>query len=165
MGYVENNLMPSEEVLYRGSVHWAIYVPGLLVLGLGAALYQTASQGLDRTLVSFVYLGAGLFALLGFIMLGRATVTKATTELALTSRRIVSRTGLIWREILDMNYNKIESVQVDQSLLGGMLGYGSLVVQGVGGSRARVRDIQQPQAFRMKAVEMIDGAQSGPQPK
>jgi len=59
----------------------------------------------------------------------------ASSEFAITNKRVIIKVGLISRKTLEMNLSKIESVNVDQSILGRILRYGTLTVIGTGGTR------------------------------
>jgi uncharacterized membrane protein YdbT with pleckstrin-like domain len=75
-------------------------------------------------------------------------------EFAITNRRVIMKTGLISRKTLEMNLSKIESVNVDQSILGRMLGYGSIKIIGTGGTTEEFRNIREPLTFRKKFQEL-----------
>ncbi len=77
-----------------------------------------------------------------------------TSEFAITNKRIVIKVGLIARRTLEMNLSKIESVNVNQSILGRILGYGSIVVIGTGGTREVFDQIAEPLVFRRKFQEL-----------
>jgi len=77
-----------------------------------------------------------------------------TSEFAITSKRIIIKVGLVSRKTLEMNLNKIESVNVNQGLLGRMLNYGTIIVVGTGGSREPFSYINNPLEFRKKFQEL-----------
>lgn len=79
---------------------------------------------------------------------------RATSEFAITNKRVVIKVGLISRRTLEMNLSKIESVNVNQSLLARLLGYGTIVVIGTGGTREAFHDIADPLIFRRKFQEL-----------
>ena len=76
-----------------------------------------------------------------------------TSEFAITNKRIIIKVGLISRRTLEMNLNKIESVNVDQGILGRILGYGTIVVIGTGGTREPFPAISNPIEFRKRFQE------------
>ena len=78
----------------------------------------------------------------------RAFIRRAATELAVTDHRVIYKTGLLSRHTIEMNRDKVESVDVDQSLLGRILGYGTVIVRGTGGSLEPMRNIGDPLTFR-----------------
>ena len=71
-----------------------------------------------------------------------------TSEFAVTNKRVIMKVGLVARRVLELNLHKIESVNVDQSLLGRILGYGTITVIGTGGTRETFDQIANPLAFR-----------------
>ena len=75
-------------------------------------------------------------------------IDRASSEFAITDRRVIMKVGLISRRTLEMNLSKIESVTVDQGVWGRMLGYGSVTVIGTGGTRETFAFISQPMEFR-----------------
>ena len=77
-----------------------------------------------------------------------------TSEFAITNKRVIIKTGLISRKTIEMNLQKIESVNVDQSILGRILGYGDLHLIGTGGTRETFKSIKKPITFRKKFQEL-----------
>ena len=80
-------------------------------------------------------------------------IDKYTDEFAITNKRIIIKTGLIGRKTFEMNHSKIESVNIDQGIIGRILGYGSIVIVGSGGTRAIIPNIHKPLEFRQKFQE------------
>lgn len=83
-------------------------------------------------------------------------VDRYTDEFAVTNRRVIVKTGLISRKTLEMNLSKIESVNVDQSISGRLLGYGTITIIGTGGTRESFPNISKPLLFRKKFQELSD---------
>jgi len=81
-------------------------------------------------------------------------IAQKTSEFAITNKRIIIKVGLISRRTLEMNLTKIESVNVNQSILGRMLGYGTIVVIGTGGTKESFAGITDPMTFRKKFQEV-----------
>jgi len=79
-----------------------------------------------------------------------------TSEFAITNKRVVIKLGLISRKTLEMNLSKIESVNVDQSIMGRILGYGAITIIGTGGTRETFTDISDPMQFRRTFQECVD---------
>jgi len=80
-------------------------------------------------------------------------IRQMTSEFVITNKRIIMKTGLISRKTFEMNLQKIESVNVDQSFWGRLLGFGSVSIVGTGGSRESFSDISKPLLFRRKFQE------------
>jgi uncharacterized membrane protein YdbT with pleckstrin-like domain len=81
-------------------------------------------------------------------------IAMSTSEFAITNKRVIIKVGLISRRTLEMNLNKIESVNVHQGLLGRMLGYGTIVIVGTGGTKEPFAAISDPLTFRKKFQEL-----------
>ena len=97
---------------------------------------------------------------LGLIFLVMAYVRYQSTELAVTTKRVIVKHGFIRRQTVEINLNKVESVQVDQGALGRMFNFGTLVVSGTGTSHAPLTGIASPMAFRRAFIEAQDGGKS-----
>jgi len=83
-----------------------------------------------------------------FTLLIAPLIQRLTSEFAITNKRLIIKTGLISRHTLEMNLSKVESVNVDQSVVGRILGYGSITVIGTGGTRELFDNIAHPMEFR-----------------
>jgi len=91
-------------------------------------------------------------ALLAAISWLPAFIRRWTTELAVTNRRIVFKSGLFRRHTMEMNMSKVESVDVDQSVMGRILDYGTVTIRGTGGGIEPMRNIANPIAFRNRVT-------------
>jgi uncharacterized membrane protein YdbT with pleckstrin-like domain len=149
MRYVRQVLQPGETVVYATRLHWLIYVQTILLLIAcfiiaGAALFASDNQSVTLALE----IAAIIFVLLALASGLRAFIRRATTELAVTDHRVIYKSGLLSRHTIEMNRDKVESVDVDQSLLGRIFGYGTVIVRGTGGSLEPMRNIGDPLTFR-----------------
>lgn len=134
--YVNSVLVPGETVLYEGRISvWAL-LPRIL---LGLALLVVV---------------VGLFFLLS------ALIAYTSTELAITSKRVIAKFGFISRSTVEINLAKVESVQVDQSLLGRIFDFGTVRVHGTGSTMAPVPNIARPLEFRNRFVQATDSRQA-----
>src|SRR6185437_9254650 len=104
MRYIDRILQPGQTVLYRGRIHWVIYLPSTIM------------------------------------MLLSAWFKRWTTEIDVTNRRIVYKVGFIKRHTVEMNMDKVESVDVDQSIMGRLLNYGDIAVRGTGETWERLHN-------------------------
>ena len=147
--YVRRVLQPGETIVYATKLHWIIYLRAILLLiiciGLAAAAWYTAD---NQNLSLALWIAAAIFALLALSSAFSAFVRRITTELAVTDRRVIYKTGLIARHTIEMNRRQVESVDVDQQILGRIIGYGTIVVRGTGGSLEPMRNIEDPLTFR-----------------
>jgi uncharacterized membrane protein YdbT with pleckstrin-like domain len=79
---------------------------------------------------------------------------RALSEFVITNRRIIIKTGFIARSTFEMNLSKIESVNVDQSVIGRVLNYGSITIIGTGGTKESFNNISKPLNFRKAFQEL-----------
>jgi len=137
MGYVESNLLPNEQITYRARLHWIIYVlPAIVFL-----------------IAILVALGGGWIAgvaigVIGFVLLLAPWIKASTSEFAITNKRVLIKVGLIRRHSLELLLQKVEGIGVDQGILGRILGYGTITVSGVGGTKETFQMISNPLEFR-----------------
>lgn len=146
MSYVAKVLQPGEHVVYAGRLHWIRYLPSLLVLLVGIAVLaiipSTAGDGF------FIEIVAGMLALIAAWSAFRAWFRQMSTEIAVTDRRIIYKTGFIARETAEMNMHRVETVGVEQGIFGRMVGYGTVDIRGTGAGIEALRMIADPLSLR-----------------
>ncbi len=81
-------------------------------------------------------------------------LSRYSDEFAITNKRVIIKTGLISRKTIELNLNKIESVNVNQSITGRILGFGSIQIIGTGGTKEQFFNINKPLTFRKKFQEL-----------
>jgi len=163
MSYIESHLVAGETVIYETRLHWIVMlghlILGCFLLGLPGAflLYYAATQtGTDSTNLHLIE-GAGVALLLGgVIAILMGTVRRNATEMALTNRRVVIKTGLVGRTTIEMLLNKVESIEVSETAFGRMLGYGTIVVIGTGGTPEPFHKVDHPLEFRSHVQQEIE---------
>ena len=108
------------------------------------------------SLLPLILLGLVLLPLygLGLIFWIAALIKYKTTELAITNKKIIAKFGFISRNTIELLLPKIESIQVNQTILGRMFNYGSIVASGTGNPQAPVPGISNPIEFRKKLMEI-----------
>ena len=94
--------------------------------------------------------------LIGIVFLLIAFINVWTTELAITNRRIIAKTGLIRRNTIELKVTRVESLGVDQGILGRIFNFGSIIVKGIGGSNAPIPYIAKPLEFRQRVNHYLD---------
>jgi uncharacterized membrane protein YdbT with pleckstrin-like domain len=148
MGYIDRILQPGEKRLYSGKIHWVVYLPGML-LGTAALVFWLLSLTSDSTrLATFWIFPAALCFVVGVIWAFWAWFEQWTTEFEITDRRIVHKRGFIRRQTVEINMEKVESVDVNQSVLGRILDYGDIVVKGTGTELEPFPRVAAPLEFR-----------------
>jgi uncharacterized membrane protein YdbT with pleckstrin-like domain len=146
MSYVRGVLQPGETVLRTAMLHWVLYVRGLflLVLAVLAYIFGVKLEGHELA----VQVVAGVLLLAGLALVAGAWFRQWITEIAVTNRRVIYKTGLISRRTSEMNMDKVESVVVDQTILGRLLGYGSIDIRGTGDGIETLRVVAAPLELR-----------------
>jgi uncharacterized membrane protein YdbT with pleckstrin-like domain len=134
--YIDKVLIGGEQVLYRARIsRWSL--APLLLLG-----------------ILLLPIGVGLIFLIW------AWARYASTELAITNKRVIAKTGLIERKTVEMFIAKVESIQVEQSVLGRLLDYGTVVISGTGIHSAPFKSIADPLTLRKHFMTAADALQS-----
>lgn len=135
--YVEAALIKDERIVHVGRISlwslWRYTVPGVVLLPVG----------------------------IGLIFLAIAYVKYKTTELAITTRRVIAKFGFVSRRTVELNIQKVESIQVEQTVMGRLLDYGTLVISGGGNPQAPIPGISDPIAFRKAFIEAQDAPRAG----
>jgi uncharacterized membrane protein YdbT with pleckstrin-like domain len=149
MRYVRRVLQPGETVVYATRLHWVVYLRTILLLIVCVILSAAAVSTSDNQNISLALeIAAIIFALLALSAGLRAFIRRAATELAVTDHRVIYKSGLLSRHTIEMNRDKVESVDVDQTLIGRIFGFGTVIVRGTGGSLEPMRNIGDPLTFR-----------------
>jgi uncharacterized membrane protein YdbT with pleckstrin-like domain len=168
MSYVEKSLVPGETLLYQTRHHWmmligplllslVLAVLGVVCLGEVLAAKQGKGQLVDAaaaTIRASEIAGVVLF-LAAIAVFAFGNVKRNATEMAVTNRRVLIKTGLGSRRTLDLMLSRVESIVVEETFLGRMLGFGSVVVRGTGGTPESFVMISHPQEFRRSVQEQI----------
>ena len=150
MSYVNATLQSGERVTASASRHWIIYLRPLLWAVIGTCLFfASLKTGPTSAPNVAMFLGGSTFLLIALISLISSWFDNWTTELAVTDRRIIYKTGFIRRQMREMNMDKIESVIVNQSILGRLLDFGTIHVMGTGQGIENFRLITCPLAVRI----------------
>ena len=146
MGYLDKVLQPGEKILHRTTLSWTLYLPGFLLLLVAVVAFSVADDLLPSQLWAF-----GLLIVIGvpaLALIARAWFRRWVTEIAVTNLRVILKRGFIRRHTIEMNMDKVESVDVDQSLLGRLFNYGDITVRGVGSGFEPLRMVDDPLTFR-----------------
>jgi uncharacterized membrane protein YdbT with pleckstrin-like domain len=147
MSYIESVLQPGEVVIGQTRLHWFIYLTPLAILVLGLAVFIVGAS-FDPEIRRFIDIAGLVVLLIAVARLLGAWITRSSTELAVTNRRVIHKTGLLSRRTQEMNREKVESIDVYQSLAGRMFGYGTILVRGIGSTWEPFANIADPLAFR-----------------
>lgn len=138
------NMTRQETPVYRASVHWVIYARTLLVLALAVGSTFIHDYLAIAMVVATVGVGIASF------------IARRSTEFVITTRRVIAKRGVVRRRTVETLLEKVEAVSIDQSLLGRILNYGNVTVQGTGGTEESFTLVSDPMALRKTIHEQID---------
>lgn len=167
MSYADNTLITGETVTYHGRLHWIIFAKPLLVsvIILITVVLLLHVSGLSEKISTETAAIAWLAGLaLSAIPIVPPLLTSKSAEFSVTNKRVILKFGFLQSRTEEMFLNKIESVGVDQTLTGRVLGYGDIVIRGTGGSLEPFRRVSRPLEFRRQVQEQI-GRSFEPQPE
>jgi uncharacterized membrane protein YdbT with pleckstrin-like domain len=163
MSYVESNLVPGETVVYETRLHWIVMlwqiVLGCLLLGLPGVLlfyYALSQTGIESKTLHVMEGGGVVLLVCGVVVILMGMVRRNATEMAVTNRRVVIKTGVVSRKTIEMLLNKVESIEVSETAFGRMLGYGTIVVIGTGGTPEPFHNIARALEFRSQVQQQIE---------
>lgn len=146
MSYVQQHLNPGEKVVHHTTLHPIIFIAGALLSLLALPFFagsKAASAG------AFLLIIAALVLLVTWLRF-------TTSEFAVTTSRVIIKTGWLSRKTLELQLAKVEALAVEQGLLGQMLDYGTLVVGGTGGTKEKFTRIKGPVTFRQRVHAQIE---------
>jgi uncharacterized membrane protein YdbT with pleckstrin-like domain len=118
MAYIHSVLQPGETIKVIGRLHWIIYLRSLLMLAIGGVHFLITM------------------------------VRRSITELSVTAQRLIYKHGFIRRRTVEMALDKVETVDVDQTIGGRILGYGTIQVRGTGQGIEGLARVQSPIRLR-----------------
>src|SRR5258708_6073647 len=146
--YIDDILQPGEKVLYSTNAHWIVYWKGILAWIVAAALLVLSRSTVNESLTLFCLASAAVVALAALFWTVVAWFHRWTTETDVTNLRVVHKTGFIKRDTFEMSLDKVESVDVSQSIPGRILNYGDVSIFGVGEGNKTISTIASPLEFR-----------------
>jgi hypothetical protein len=168
MSYIEASLVPGETAVYQTRLHWIVMLRhillGLLLLaGSGALLsYLLHQPRLGITREHLLEGGAAALLACAIVAVFAGMVRRNATEMAVTTRRVVIKQGLMNRKTIEMLLNKIETIEVSEPMVGRMLGYGSITMVGTGGTSEPFHKIAHPLQFRGAVQQQLEKLSAAP---
>jgi uncharacterized membrane protein YdbT with pleckstrin-like domain len=162
MSYVKDNLLPNEKVLFSAHIHPAVFLRALLDFLLTLLLFfwglgQSGSgDSGGRGFATLLLCASGILFVLAVLDLARALIIVLTTDFAVTNKRVIAKRGFIRRRAIEILLQKVESVAVQQGILGRLLDYGTVTVVGTGGTREGFPALQAPLALRTQINQMVE---------
>lgn len=178
MGFIEENIMDGENVIYRAKLHWVIFLLPLVFfvpfifsilsfafsasfsLSPPPAQARAAMGRVDIDLLTLVVQFAPMLLILTIITGVPSLINYKTSEFAVTNKRVLAKYGFIRRRSTEILLTKIEGVIIDQGILGRSLGYGSVIISGTGSLKNHFKKISNPLEFRKIVQNQISNTQA-----
>jgi membrane protein YdbS with pleckstrin-like domain len=164
MTYVTSNMVPGETLIYETRLHWIVMlghlVVGCLLLGVPGVLllaYAASHTSMDSTDLHVMEAGGVALLAAGLIVILIGVTRRNATEMAVTNHRVVIKKGLLSRKTIEMLLNKVESIEISEAAVGRMLGYGTIVIIGTGGTTEPFHKMAHPLEFRSHVQQQIEG--------
>lgn len=146
--YVQQQLLANEEVKYEAKVHWGVFITPCVHLLI--ALVTRAMIPVAGPYISNLFL---FFAAIALIV---AYLNRASTELVITNKRVMAKFGFISRRTFEKHLTGLEGLNFHQGVFGRILGYGTIMVGGVGGMPIPVPYIEKPEEFKRQLNQLIE---------
>ena len=164
MSYVSKLLLPDEKIVHIATLHWIIFVPGMLLTAMGgtvaffspdlaAFIPLPALAPVSHRIIAGISL---VFSLAGLGLLVGAIVRQSATELVITNRRLIAKYGFISRSTFEILVNRVTGVNFDQTITGRILGYGTVLVHGAGGDISPFDGVSSPQVFQRALMYVLE---------
>ena len=165
MSYIEKNLIPGETLQYQTQLHWIVMLGHACL----AAFFEAAGIALlvfswnakkSGEIHSNALIWLGIAALVaGSAIFTAGLLKRSATVMALTNKRVIVKTGMASRRTIELLLSRIESVVVEEPAMGRMLGYGTVIIRGTGGTPETFDNIAHPLEFRAQVQGQIENGQ------
>lgn len=156
MNYIKNNLTPNEKILYTAEVNPAVFLPAIFIFASTIFFVILAATTKDTA----IKISLGIIGIMSFLMTIRITIEAiikiVSTEFGITNRRIITKTGWIHQNTIEILLPKIESVNIYQNILGRWMNFGNVTITGTGGTKGTFRTIKNPEKVKGKINEIIE---------
>lgn len=161
MGYIEDNLMDEESVVLNTRLHPIVLLfPAMSTSFLAGslwyypAMFPNNEDGYVALTIVLMFLAYSAYKLCDRL------IVFLTSEFAVTSKRVLGKTGFIRRKSLDIVLAKVEAIRLTQSISGRVLDYGDIEVTGTGGTEEILSFIPAPLEFRKAIQEQLSSLEA-----
>jgi len=168
MRYIDRNLTAGETVVYETRLHWIVMLRSIIqaviavLLAGGILYYAVSSTAAPDDQMHLMEGGAAVLVVIAVILLVAGATRRNATEMAVTNHRVIVKVGLVGRRTVELLLSKIESIEVQETGLGRMLGYGTIVLVGTGGTPEPFNRVAHPLEFRSKVQQQIEAFSQNP---
>src|SRR5579862_2468866 len=170
MSYIEKDLIPGEQIVYKTRLHSIVLVRPILeaivLCALGGFCIWSAKneQQAYPSLYTPLMVVAAIFFLVALARVICGFAKRNSVEMAVTNRRVPIKWGMAGRRTLEILLAKVESISVDETFWGRTLGYGTIVIRGTGGTPEPIVMVAHPGEFRRMVQQQAEVSQGGARP-
>jgi len=158
MSYIHKSLLDGEKIIYMTRRHKIIFTYPVIWLLLSAILFGVKWMYVFRPEVNFTLsIFSGIFLAAALIHALVIWVNYLSAEFGITNQRVISKEGFLKRKTSEVFLKSVESVQVDQSIWGRMLNFGTIIVSGTGGASDPINMIRKPLDFKKQVQQRLAG--------
>ncbi|MCU0447648.1 MAG: PH domain-containing protein [Microscillaceae bacterium] len=150
MSYAKNNLSPGEKMVYRTSQHWILFIESISIILTALLIFYFSTVYIGGEGAVYVNYMAYATLFFGMFKFGHEYIRHHTSEFVVTTERVIIKIGVFQRTSLAMPLSKIESVEVNQTLMGQILDFGTIHITGTGTATSKFELINHPGTFRRK---------------
>lgn len=162
--YLEREIKGNEKIVYSAELHWIVYHFGLTTTIVGALLghygQAIAAALIDPKYTNYVSkpltYAALLIIVIGALHLFFGFIRQISTELVITNRRVIAKYGFIATTTYELMLSKVEGANIDQTMLGRLLGYGTVMVKGTGGGISPIDHVANPYRFHQNLMQTLE---------
>lgn len=150
MSYIENSLAKDEKILKEIKLHWINYISCIcwFIFWSYVFIWVSLANGKGEDILQFL---VGLCLFYEVYMFFRLYLT----ERVMTNKRVVYKEGIISRYTEELKDNRIESIEVKQSIFGRLFDYGDVVFSGIGASKVIFKAVDDPITVKREVDEIL----------
>jgi len=158
MSYIHKSLLDGEEILYLTRRHKIIFTYPVLWLLVSAILFGIKYFFVFKPEVNYaLVIFSGIFLAISLIHALVIWVNYLCAEFGITNQRVIVKEGFLKRKTIEVFLKSVESVQVDQSIWGRILNFGTVIVSGTGGVTDPLNMIRKPLDFKKQVQQRLAG--------
>ena len=164
MAYVDKILLPDERIIYAATLHWVIYLQGLVVTLFGGILGSMShplmallfGEKIGAQFARSISVVSMVIVLVGALLVLVANLRQTSTEIVITNKRLIAKYGIVARATFEILANRITGANFDQSVAGRVFGFGTILVHGAGGEISPIDMVSNPQLFYRALVSVLE---------
>lgn len=164
MRYLDRNMQSGEKIVYSAELHWIVYHFGITTTIIGGLFkhygdylvrYLLGDKIADMVSKPLTYVALVIIAV-GALHLFFGFIRQISTELVITNKRVIAKHGLISITTFEVMLGRVEGANIDQTIIGRLLGFGTVMVKGTGGGISPIDHVANPQRFHDELMKMMD---------